>query len=236
MEPQTSPEGEPGPRAAGPRGMQQADKDGSGSLTSEEFSTLGATWFAAWDKSKAGSLAQDQLRAGLNASFEPPPTRSETAPSSKSRPPGPPLLGAPGKRNGLSSAMGIEFNYVHADLDFEGRSLTDVAVRYKGNGTYLQSRGNLKRSLKIDLNKNVKGQQLAGVTTLNLHTNVTDASWMNEVLSHRLYRDAGMPAPRTAYARVLLTVPGKYESQYIGLYSLVEDIGKNFLEEMLRFS
>lgn len=145
-------------------------------------------------------------------------------------------LGAPGKRNGLSSAMGIEFNYVHADLDFEGRSLTDVAVRYKGSGTYLQSRGNLKRSLKIDLNKNVKGQQLAGVTTLNLHTNVTDASWMNEVLSHRLYRDAGMPAPRTAYARVLLTVPGKYESQYIGLYSLVEDIGKNFLEEMLRFS
>ena len=55
--------------------------------------------------------------------------------------------------------------------------------------------------MKIDLNEYVKGQKLAGITKLNLHSNVTDASWMNEVLSHRLYRDAGVPAPRTAYAR-----------------------------------
>jgi hypothetical protein len=54
---------------------------------------------------------------------------------------------------------------------------------------------------------------------------------MNEVLSHRLFRDAGVPAPRTAYARVYATVPGKYDRQYLGLYSLVEDVDKTFAEE-----
>src|SRR5512140_3657785 len=47
------------------------------------------------------------------------------------------LQGPPGKRNGLASAMGIEFNTVHAGISIDGRSFTDVAVRYKGNGTYL---------------------------------------------------------------------------------------------------
>src|SRR5204863_7531081 len=123
------------------------------------------------------------------------------------------------------------FKYVHADLEVEGHSFSDVAVRYKGNGTFMQSRGSLKRSLKLDLNKYVKGQKLAGLSRLNLHNNVTDASWMNEVLSHRLFRDAGVPASRTAYARVFVSVPGRYEKQYVGLYSLVEDVDQNFVEE-----
>jgi spore coat protein CotH len=138
------------------------------------------------------------------------------------------LQGADGKRNGLASAMGIEFVYVHADLDFQGHQLKDVGVRYKGNGTFLESRGSVKRSLKIDLNHYVKGQRLGDVVVLNLQNNVTDASWMNEVLSYQLYRDAGVPAPRTSYARVYVTVPGKYERQYLGLYSLSENVDKNF--------
>ena len=135
-----------------------------------------------------------------------------------------------GKKNGLSGAMGIEFENVHASLDFEGRTFADVAVRYKGNGTYMMSRGALKRSMKIDLNRYTKDQEFAGVTTLNLHSNVADASWMNEVMAHRLYRDAKVPAPRTAYARVYVTVPGKHERQYFGLYSLVEDLDHRFVQ------
>src|SRR5204863_4642112 len=122
---------------------------------------------------------------------------------------------------------------VHADLDFDGDVIKDVAVRYKGNGTWMQSRGSPKRSLKVDLNHFVKGQKFAGVSKLNLHNNVTDASWMNEVLSHRLFRDAGVPAPRTAYARVYVTVPGKYNHEFLGLYSMVEDVDHTFVEEKL---
>src|SRR5437899_13020153 len=72
---------------------------------------------------------------------------------------------------------------------------------------------------------------LAEIVTLTLHNNVTDASWMIEVLSHRLFRDAGVPASRTAYARVYVTVPGKFDKSYFGLYSLVEDVDDNFAEQ-----
>ena len=50
-------------------------------------------------------------------------------------------------------------------------------------------------------------------------------------MSFRLYRDAGVPAPRTAYARVFVTVPGKHERKYFGLYSLVENVDKNFVAD-----
>jgi spore coat protein CotH len=54
---------------------------------------------------------------------------------------------------------------------------------------------------------------------------------MNEALSHRLFRDAGVPAPRTAYARVYVTVPGQYDKKYFGLYSIVEDIDSHFAQD-----
>ena len=115
-------------------------------------------------------------------------------------------------------------------MEFEGRLFSDVGVRYKGNGTFLESRDSLKRSLKIELNKYAKGQRLGDVRMLTLQNNVTDASLMNEVLAYRLYRDAGVPAPRTAYARVFVTVPGKFERKYIGLYSMTEAVDKQFAQ------
>ena len=240
-------EGMPGPGGAGfgrggPGGFGPAmllspkflegDRDHDRKLSKQEFQDLGEKWFKTWDKTQTGRLDLEQLRDGMNATWMPAQSGGagpEGGP--QAGPPGPPLQGANGHRNGLASAAGIDFKYVHVDLDFEGRTLRDVAVRYKGNGTFMESRGSLKRSLKIDLNKYVKGQKLAGETKLNLHNNVTDASWMNEVLSYRLYRDAGVPAPRTAYAKVYVTVPGQFEHQYFGLYSLVEDVDSHFAQD-----
>ncbi len=207
--------------------LQAGDCNADGQLTAAEFQSLGEKWFRVWDKEKTGQVTAEQLRAGLNTTFAPPEGATGGPPRGGG---GPPLLGQEGQRNGLASALGIVFPEVHADLEFEGQWLRDVAVRYKGNGTFMQARSGLKRSLKIDLNEFSKGQKIAGRTTLNLHSNVTDAGWMNEVLSYRLYRDAGVPAPRTAYARVYVTVPGKHERQYLGLYSLVENPDKDFAE------
>src|SRR5437867_120425 len=247
MEPRRRGGGRGGPAGFGP-GMFLApaflgmgDHDHDGKLSKGEFTALGDKWFTQWDKDKTGKVDTEQLRAGLNASFAPPPG----GPGGPPGPGGPGRMGGPGgpggprgggmslqgqegKRNGLASVAGIDFDHVHADLDFEGTPLKDVAVRYKGNGTFMQSQGSLKRSLKIDLNRFEKGRTLAGVTTLNLHNNVTDASWMNEVLSHRLFRDAGVPASQTAYARVYVSVPDKFDRQYIGLYSVVENVDRNF--------
>jgi len=142
------------------------------------------------------------------------------------------FLGPPGGRNGVAARQGIEFDYVHATLRIEDWTFRDVAVRYKGNGSYLRATraGSDKISIKVDLNKHVKGQKLAGLTTLNFQNNITDAGWMNEVLAYRLYRDAGALAPRTTYARVYLEVDGQRE-RYLGLYSISENVDENFFEE-----
>lgn len=247
MAPPGGPQGDGGPGGPGgpPRGgfgpamflapvfMRDGDLDKNNELSANEFEALGNKWFGEWDKEKHGKINVDELRAGLNRTMRPP--------GIENRPPGAPegpgprpmmmnLQGPEGKRNGLASAAGIEFKYVHANLDFEGIQFQNVAVRYKGNGTFMESRNSRKRSLKIDLNEFRPGQKLAGITKLNLHNNVTDGSWMNEALSYQLYRDAGVPAPRSSYAKVFVTVPGKFDHDYFGLYSIIENVDKNFLE------
>ncbi len=204
--------------------MRDGDRDQSETLSAAEFRELGERWFDAWDRDAEGLLDAKQVREGLKALLTPTGQEDRGGP-----PPGMMLQGRKGKRNGLAAMMGVEFEHVHADLDFEGKAFPDVAVRYKGNGTFVESRGSLKRPLKIDINKYAKGRKLAGVTTLNLQNNVADAGMMSEVLSHRLYRDAGVLAPRTAYARVFVTVPGKHERTYLGLYTLVENVDKDFV-------
>jgi spore coat protein H len=141
------------------------------------------------------------------------------------------LQGPEGGRNGIAAAFGIKFEYVHADLEFGTNKFKNIGVRYKGNGTFLSSREGLKRSLKIDLNQFIKGQTFAGMSQLNLHNSVRDPSGMNEAIAYRLFRDGGVPAPRTAYAKVYVTVPGKYERKYFGLYDLIEDIGSAFAHD-----
>jgi len=143
------------------------------------------------------------------------------------------FLAPPGGRNGVAGRQGIEYSYVHATLQMDDWTFRDVAVRYKGNGSYLRATrsGGDKISLKVDLNKYVKGQALAGITTINFQNNITDVGWMNEVLAYRLYRDAGALAPRTTYAQVYLTVEGQREKRYLGLYSISENVDENFAEE-----
>jgi hypothetical protein len=211
--------------------LKAGDKDGDKRLSREEFRAMAGEWFDDWDTHKSGSVGREEVSAGLGRTLPPPDFGGRGGGPGGGRAGVPPLVGAEGKRNGLASAAGIEFEQVHADLDLEGTVLKDVAVRYKGNGTWMGSMNTRKRSFKIDLNKYTKGQKLAGVTKLNLHNCITDPSCMNEVLSHRLFRDAGVPAPRTAYARVYVTVPGKFNRDYFGLYSLVEDVDKNFAHE-----
>ncbi|HUR46852.1 MAG TPA: CotH kinase family protein [Candidatus Saccharimonadales bacterium] len=143
----------------------------------------------------------------------------------------PHLRGANGTRNGFLPVSEIDFKYVRADLEVGTNQLQTVAVRLKGNSSFIQSEKSLKHSIKVDLNEFVKGQKFGTMTKLNFHNCVTDPSWMNEVLSYQLYRDAGVPAPRTAYAKVYVTVPGEHDRTYLGLYAMVEDVDRPFAAE-----
>jgi spore coat protein CotH len=215
-----------------PAFMRSGDQDRDGKLSRSEFQALAEKWFAEWDKEKRGQLNGGQVGAGLLSvlSTQLPGLNAPGGPDGRGGAIMIPLR-PEGRRNGLAGAAGIQFEYVHAHLEFQNQILKDVAVRYKGNSTFMSSRGSLKRPLKVDLNKYVKGQRLAGVSKLNFRNNVMDVAWMNEVLSYRLYRDAGVPAPRTAYARVYLTVPDKHSREHLGLYSIIEDIDVRFAEE-----
>ena len=139
------------------------------------------------------------------------------------------LQGPEGKRNGFAASRGVQFSYVHGSVTINGQTLKDVGVRYKGNGTYFEGAAKGKVSLKLDFAEYVKGQKLGTLKKLNLHSNITDASLMNEVLAFQLFRDAGVPAPRTSYARVYVTVQGQKQQAYAGLFSIVENPDEQFV-------
>lgn len=212
------PFGGPGGPGGGPGGFltRLFLKDDQKEISKADFLAISEAWFSSWDSSKSGKLAEKDIADGMGKLF-----------------PGPRPGGAPGREGRPPMGGGDEDRYpkVHASIDFAGTTFADVQTRYKGNATYMASRNQLKRSLKIDLNKFVKGQKIGAVTELNLHSSVMDPGWMNEALSYELYREAGVPSPRTAYAQVWLTVPGEYDTQYLGLYNLVENVDKHFLDE-----
>lgn len=204
------------------------DGNQDGRISRAEFTGGFARWFTAWDTQQRGHLTSDDVRDGMNKDLNPMPPGG---PGGRGGPPGLNLQGPQGGRNGLSAARGIQFDYVRAQLEFDGHRLNDIAVRYKGNGTYMQARDTEKKSFKLDLNDFAKGQKIAGATKLNLHNNISDPGWMHEPLAHALYRAAGVPAPRTAYARLTVTVPGLHQAKPFGLYSLVENPDENWAKD-----
>lgn len=132
------------------------------------------------------------------------------------------------KRRG---GFGYDFAYVKGDLEIDGRKFKDVGVRYKGGGSYAVSQGRLKRPFKIDLDRYNSEQTFYGQKKLTLNNNAMDPSATREVLSYKVYHSLDVPASRTAYVRLTLTVPGKYDKAFVGLYTLVETIDKTFLKD-----
>lgn len=133
-------------------------------------------------------------------------------------------------RNGLAGALGIDFNWTEARLEMANRSFSNVAIRYRGNGTYINSLYGPKQSFKIDLNKKDKQQNLAGIHTLNLVNSIPDNSYMHDALAEELFRDLGVHGPRTAYTYLNIDAPGYFTNQPIGLYVLMENIDADFAE------
>ncbi len=132
--------------------------------------------------------------------------------------------------SGHRNTFGVEFSWGQADLEFNGQKLSKIGVRYKGNFTYMATAGALKKSLKLDFDRFVDNQKLDGLTMVNLHCGVSDPSMSRESMSFQFFRDAGIPAPRTCFAEVSLTVPGRYERELVGVYTVTEQVNKAFLE------
>jgi spore coat protein H len=160
-------------------------------------------------------------------------------PGRLNRPPGirpGPMFGRGGNgpgpgRGGNGPMMGLEFKKGTASLQFQGRSFGPVRVRFKGNSSFRFAAHSLKRSLKLDFSEPQKGLTFYGLTKLNLNNNAMDPAQLREALAYDVFRHAGVPAGRTAFAEVFLTVPGRYERAYAGLFTVVEQVDERFLKD-----
>ena len=140
--------------------------------------------------------------------------------------------GTAGPARDVHRSGGTDFPWAHASLTVDGQTFTNVGLRYKGNFTYMISAGTLRRSLKVELNHFEKEARFwDGEATFNLHAGVTDRGRLREAFSYAVCRDAGVAAPRTAYAEVTLSASGHYDKEYAGLYTLTEQIDRTFLKD-----
>ena len=145
------------------------------------------------------------------------------------RPDGLVLLRNPvARRSGINGVLGYEFDWSRAQFELGGAIFTNVAVRYKGN---IGSLFGDKRSFKLDLNRFAKGQKLGGLDELAFNNLVWDFSNLSDALGYEFFRDAGVPAPRTAYAWLSASVAGQWDHKPLGLYLLLEPVDMRFVAE-----
>ena len=127
--------------------------------------------------------------------------------------------------------FGWEYVYVKAAFECNGEVLRDVAVRFKGNSSYDNFNRSLRRPFKVDFDRFAAGRKFRGLGAVNLANNAFDTSQLRESLSYEVYRRAGVPAPRTALATVHLTVDGRHDRAYVGVYTISEELDeKPFLK------
>ena len=118
--------------------------------------------------------------------------------------------------------------YVPAQMYFNGKQWYDVGIRYKGNSSLSNAyqNGNGKLPLRIDMNQfendnpNINGQTFYGFQELSLSSNFKDNSLLHEKIAADVFREFGVPAPRTAFYRVY--VDHGDGPVYFGLYTMVE--------------
>jgi spore coat protein H len=130
-----------------------------------------------------------------------------------------------------NKAFGLEFPWVKGDLEFDGRLIKDVGIRYKGNATYGVSQQTLKRPFKIAINHYLEAQHLHGLNGFALGNNAFDPTRLHDALAYHLFRAAKVPASRTAFVKLSLTVDDKYDKIYVGVYTMMEPVDKAFLRE-----
>ena len=131
------------------------------------------------------------------------------------------------RRSGILGVLGYEYHWSQAKCEFGRVSFTNVAARVKGNISSLWH----KRPFKLDLNKFERGQKLGGLHKLTFDNLIFENSCMNEALAYEFFRDAGVPAPRTAYAWLSVSVAAQWERKPFGLYLMEEAVDDEFAAE-----
>ena len=103
----------------------------------------------------------------------------------------------------------------------------DVGLHIKGRAGSFRPL-DAKPALRIDVNRFRRGQEIDGLKNLTLNNMVQDASVVHEVATYALFRDLGIPAPRTGFASVVLN------GLDYGLYLFLETYDDVWLSQNFR--
>ncbi len=135
----------------------------------------------------------------------------------------------------LDQAPGLE-EYVSGTLTFEGETLP-VGIRYKGSvgawvgclsGSFFEAEGEktcTKLSMKVKINWEDSDDTFFEVKKLQFHSQNLDPTKMHERLGYWLFREMGVPAPRSVHARLIIN------GEYNGIFALTEQIDGRFTRE-----
>ncbi|MEJ6807184.1 MAG: CotH kinase family protein, partial [Saprospiraceae bacterium] len=127
--------------------------------------------------------------------------------------------------------------YVEGMLIFQGDTISPVGVRYKGSvGAFVGclSGGNIfapsgektctKLSMKIQINWEGRDEKFFKQKKLQFHSMNLDPTQMHERLGYWLFRELGVPGPRSVHSRLLIN------DEYVGLFALTEQIDNRMIK------
>lgn len=131
----------------------------------------------------------------------------------------------------IAHSQGDNPDYIAAAITIDGEEVTTlgntldtIGIRMKGDFSFILT-PNDKKPFKIDINKFVSGQKYDGLKKFNLAPAAGDPSFLREKIAYELHQYLGVKAPRCAYAKIYLN------GEYWGLYQIIEQVDKSFLED-----
>jgi hypothetical protein len=112
--------------------------------------------------------------------------------------------------------------WTRATLRFGSEVFPDVAVHIKGSEGSLQPIDR-RPSLTVSFNRLVPGRRFHGLKKIHFNNTAEDPTFMTEVITSELCREAGLPAARSAHGTLALN------GRDLGLYIVKEGLTKEFL-------
>ena len=132
--------------------------------------------------------------------------------------------GGPGSADGLEDPM-----WVPVTVRFDGLTWEQVGMRYKGNSSLRSAWQSGVRKLAIrfnfdmyeDANADLLDQRFFGFQKMTFSNGFKDDSLIRDKVAADIFRAAGVPAARGAFARIY--VDFGEGPVYFGLYTMIED-------------
>ena len=126
----------------------------------------------------------------------------------------------------LHQSETVDTTVIMASVRIDGIKIDSIGVKLKSNFSYSISTD--KKPMKLYFNAFRKGKTFDGLLKLNLSNEFPDPSMLRNTVAYKIFREAGVMAPRTSFARVYVN------NKYKGLYVMIEQIDKSFFSRYFK--